>query len=400
MAAGSTHPRVRVGLVGAGFVARIHAHAYRRVHGVGVELRRVAASRPERAAAFAREFGVVKTAATFDEILADPEVDAVDLCVPNHLHARFAVRAAGAGKHVIVEKPLTGYYGESTTPRPEMLREALASADEVIGACRAAGVRLCYAENWVYAPPVQKARRLLTAAGGPILRMVGEESHSGTHAPANKRWVTAGGGALLGKGCHPLGAVLYLKADEGRRLRGVPVRPVSVMAEVSRLTDTAAYRSCAPGYLRTVEGADVEDWGSMLVAFDDGTVAQVTASDTVLGGIRNQLAVYAARAVVFCNINPNDAVQAYAPDPGVFADEYLVEKLESKAGWSFPQPDEDWMTGYPDEIQDFAEAIAFGREPLSGAGLARDVTAVLYAAYLSAAEGRRVDLRPLLEAPL
>jgi predicted dehydrogenase len=74
-----------------------------------------------------------------------------------------------------------------------------------------------------------------------------------------------------------------------------------------------------------------------------------------------------------------------------------VEKLETKAGWSSPQPDEHWMTGYPDEMQDFAEAVAFGREPLSGADLARDVTAVLYGAYLSAAQGRRVDLRPLLE---
>jgi predicted dehydrogenase len=48
-----------------------------------------------------------------------------------------------------------------------MLRQALSSADAVIDACRGAKVRLCYAENWVYAPPVQKARRLLAAAEGP-----------------------------------------------------------------------------------------------------------------------------------------------------------------------------------------------------------------------------------------
>jgi predicted dehydrogenase len=391
-------PRIRVGMVGAGFAARIHAHAYRHVHGVDVELRWVTASRPERAAAYATEFGVTRTASSLEEILADPEVDAVDLCVPNHLHAPFAVAAARAGKHVIVEKPLTGFFGGATTPRSEMLRSALAAADEVIDACRAADVRLCYAENWVYAPPVQKARRLLAAAGGPILRMVGEESHSGTHAVANKRWVTGGGGSLLGKGCHPLGGILYLKADEGTRLRGAPARPVSVMAEVAQLADTASFRASEPRYLLTVEGADVEDWGSMLVTFDDGTIAQVTASDTVLGGIRNQLAVYGAKAVVFCNMNPNEAVQAYAPDPAVFASEYLVEKLETKAGWSYPQPDEDWMTGYPHEMQDFVESITERREPLSGGALARDVIRVIYGAYLSAAEGRRVDLRPLLHS--
>ena len=54
------------------------------------------------------------------------------------------------------------------------------------------------------------------------------------------------------------------------------------------------------------------------------------------------------------------------------------------------------MSGFPQEIQDFAESITYGREPLSGGALARDVVAVTYAAYLAAAEGRRVDLRPIL----
>jgi predicted dehydrogenase len=216
--------RVRVGIVGAGFVAHLHGEGYRQVRGIDVELRWVAATRPERAAAFAAHFGVGQAAPDVAVILTDPAVDVVDLCVPNHLHAPLAVAAARAGKHVIVEKPLTGFFGDARTPRAEMLRRALAAADEILGACREAGVRLCYAENWVYAPPIQKARRLLTAAGGPILRMVGEESHSGTHAAANKRWETGGGGSLLGKGCHPLGGILYLKADEGRRLRGRPGR--------------------------------------------------------------------------------------------------------------------------------------------------------------------------------
>ena len=394
MRAGAT--TIRVGLIGAGFSARLHAEAYRHVHGVHAEITRIAAARPERARSFAKEFGVPAVAASAADVLAAPDVDVVDLCVPTTLHAELAVAAARAGKHVIVEKPLTGCFAPPSTPRGEMLRRALAASDEVLAACRAAGVTLCYAENWVYAPPIQKARRLVAAAGGPILRMVGEESHGGTHAPVNKRWETGGGGSLLGKGCHPLGAALYLKADEGRRLRGRPVRPRAVTAEVAQLSETAAFRSAGRPYLNTIAGADVEDWGMLLLTFDDGTVAQITGGDTTLGGIRNQMAIYGARAVVLCNINPNDSVQAYAPDAPVFGDEYLVEKLETKAGWSAPQPDEDWMTGYPQEIQDFMEAIAGGREPLSGAALARDVIAVIYGAYLSAAEGRRVDLAPYL----
>jgi predicted dehydrogenase len=392
----ATRSRVGVGIVGAGFVAHIHGEAYRQVRGVDVELRCVTAARPERAQAYARQFGVARAVADLRAVLADPAVDVVDLCVPSHHHAAMAVEAARAGKHVIVEKPLTGFFGPSDTPREAMLVRALAAADEVLAACAAAAVRLCYAENWVYAPPIQKARRLLAASGGPILRMVGEESHSGTHAPVNKRWVTGGGGSLIGKACHPLGAALHLKADEGRRLRGAPVRPVSVVAETAQLAATATFRAATPRYLNTVEGADVEDWGTMLITFDDGTVAAISAADTVLGGIRNQMAIYGAKAVVLCNINPNDVVQAYAPEPAVFGDEYIVEKIETKAGWTAPQPDEEWTTGYPQEIQDFVECVAFGREPLSGGALARDVTAVIYGAYLSAASGRRVDLRPYL----
>ena len=388
--------RVGVGVVGAGFVARLHAEAYHRVRGIDVELVAVASARRERAEAFAREFAVGRAAADFRALLADRAVDLVDLCVPSHLHAAMATEAARAGKHVIVEKPLTGFFGDAATPRAEMLRSALQSADAVLAACAQAGVRLCYAENWVYAPPIQKARRLLAAAGGPILRLVGEESHGGTHAPVNKQWATGGGGSLIGKACHPLGAALYLKADEGQRLRGRPIRPVSVSAETANLAATETFRAASPRYLNVVEGADVEDWGTMLIGFDDGTVAQISAADTVLGGIRNQMIVYGAKAVVICNINPNDTVQAYAPDPAVFGAEYLVEKLETKAGWSSPQPDEDWTSGYPQEIQDFVEAVATKREPLSSGALARDVTAVIYGAYLSAAEGRRVDLRPLL----
>ena len=388
--------RVRVGMIGAGFSARLHGEGYRQVRGIDVHLTHVAAGRRDRAAHFAKEFGVAAVADSAEEVIRASDVDVIDLCVPTALHAPLAVAAAKAGKHVIVEKPLAGCFAPASTARAEMLRRALAASDEVVTACRHAGVRLCYAENWVYAPPIQRARRLLVASGGPILRMVGEESHSGTHAAVNKRWETGGGGSLLGKGCHPLGAALYLKADEGRRLRNRPVRPRSVTAEVAQLTETAAFRAAGRPFLNTVAGADVEDWGTLLLTFDDDTVAQITGGDTVLGGIRNQLAIYGARAVVLCNINPNDSVQAYAPDPAVFGDEYLVEKLETKAGWSAPQPDEDWMTGYPQEIQDFAEALTAGREPLSGAALARDVIAVVYGAYLSAAEGRRVDLTPYL----
>ena len=63
-----------------------------------------------------------------------------------------------------------------------------------------------------------------------------------------------------------------------------------------------------------------------------------------------------------------------------------------KAGWQYPSPEEDWMRGYPQELEDFVDATSDGRPPRSGGALARDVVEVIYAGYLSAATGRRVEL--------
>lgn len=392
---------IRIGLIGSGFAAHFHAGCYRRVVGVEVKLRAVTSAHPERAQKLADELGIERVYRSVDELLADPEVDLVDVCAPNNLHVPFIEAAAAAGKHVAVEKPLTGYFGEDwpdadarigdAVPGARMRAGALANADRALTACARAGVRLLYAENWVYAPGIQKVRRLLEKAGGTILRIEGEESHSGSHAAYYRRWRTAGGGALLGKGCHPLGAALYLKRVEGQRRDGVPIRPRSVLAETARLTRTPGFESEAVHYIK-YGYEDIEDWGSLLITFDDGTVAQITASDTTLGGIRNYLTVFASNAVATVNVNPNNLCVAYAPEASVFGDEYITEKIETKAGWTFPSPDEDWVTGYPHEIQDFVESVVNDREPLSGAALARDVVAVIFAGYESASEGRRVSI--------
>jgi predicted dehydrogenase len=398
-----SRPTVRVGLVGSGFAARFHASAYGRVHGVTAEIVAVTSAHESNAARFAAEHDIATVYKGVDDLLADPTIDVVDICVPNMLHADVATRAARAGKHIIVEKPLTGFFGEDGAAREAvglidratMLRGALASADAVIDAARKSGVLLCYAENWVYAPAVQKIDRLLTAAAATILRIDGEESHSGSHSPFSGSWHSGGGGSLLWKACHPLGAALYLKYAEGRRRNGRPIRPAAVQAQVATLTRTAHFGAGGSTPIR-IGYHDVEDWGAMLLTFEDGAVAQITGSDIVLGGVRNRLEVFADRCVVAANLSPTNAAVAYAASPTTFGDEYIVEKAETKGGWSFPAPDEEFLFGFPHEIQDFAEAVAFGREPKSGALLARDVLVVVYGAYLAASEARSVDLRTYL----
>ena len=192
-------------------------------------------------------------------------------------------------------------------------------------------------------------------------------------------------------GSHPAGSALHLKHYEGMLKYGKPTRLKSVTAEVGHHTKIESFTKEKEKYVVS-QWEDVEDWGVMILHFEDGSTATVFASDTVLGGVRNVLNVYLSNAVVHVNINPHDVLQIYAPAPHVFGDEYIAEKLETKAGWNFPSPDDDWMKGFPQELEDFIDAILFDREPVSGIDLARDVVEAIYAGYVSAEKGMRIEL--------
>jgi predicted dehydrogenase len=254
----------------------------------------------------------------------------------------------------------------------------------MLAAERASSATLGYAENWVFAPAVQKEAEIVRKSKAQLLRMMGEESHSGSHSPVYGQWRHAGGGSLVGKACHPLTAILFLKEVEGRATGGTPIRPATVSARVHALTRLPGYRDA--GHLRA-DYEEIEDCGALHVTFADGTVADVFASEVVLGGVYNWLEVFANNHRTRCNLNPIDALHTYNPAEEQLADVYVVEKIGTKQGWSFPAPDEDWATGYRQELADFLGAIRDGREPASGLPLAIDTTAVLYAAYLSAERG-------------
>jgi predicted dehydrogenase len=130
----------------------------------------------ERAEAYAQRHGIPDAYTDYARVLERPDVEVVDLCVPNYLHRPMTEAAAAAGKHVICSKPLTAFDGASlsdgveasSVPRSEMLRVAADNAAAMVDATHRAGVQLMYGENWVYAPSIAKADRLATASGGTI----------------------------------------------------------------------------------------------------------------------------------------------------------------------------------------------------------------------------------------
>jgi predicted dehydrogenase len=369
--------RLRIGIVGSRFAAHLHLLAYRRVYGVDARLAAVTSPTAEKREAFARETGATAYASLAAML---PHVDVVDVCSPPATHEPVALEAIDAGKHVFVEKPFTGAFDKKAGAEA-LMKSARASADRIVRAARQRGVVLAYAENWIYAPAVQKEREIIEKTGAQVLWMIGGESHSGSHSPAYGIWKHAGGGSLVGKGCHPLTACLYLKQIEGRARDDRPIRPGTVSCRVHEITRLPHFRD--RGFLRT-DYDDIEDMSQLHVTFDDGTVADVYASELVLGGVHNWLDVFANNHRTSCRLNPVNLLDTYNPQAAQFKDVYVVEKIGTKEGWSHPAADEEWQQGFYAEIQDFVECCASGRRPQSGALVAHDTVATLYAGYVSA----------------
>ena len=143
---------LRVGIVGAGFVGRVHARSARVA---GARVAGVASSSPERGAAARRELGAERHYDSAEELVASDEIDVVHICTPNNLHVPLALAAIAAGKHVVCEKPV-----------------ALDSAGaiELAAAAEAAGVVATVPFVYRFYPSVREMRaRIRAAAGDPQL---------------------------------------------------------------------------------------------------------------------------------------------------------------------------------------------------------------------------------------
>ena len=377
---------IKIGVVGTGFAGKFHVECLHRIYGATVTLAGVTSLRRESREAFGRQHGIP----VFDSVEAMlPAVDLIDVCSPPYAHEAGILAAAATGKAIICEKPLTGYFGPTGADdkyrgdkdsKLKMLGESVARMQKIAAAVRKHKVFFGYAENFVYAPSLQKEREIIEKTGAQILRMTGEESHNGSASPVYGIWRFAGGGSLIGKGCHPLGGMLYLKRREGLARAGKPIRPVRVSARTHQLTRLPAYRDAK--LIRT-DYHDIEDYGFMHVTFADGTVADTLTSEVVLGGIYDYVEVFANNHRTRCHISPTGLVDAYNPRGEQFKDIYLIEKASTKEGWSPAAPDENFTIGYQAELQDFITCAVTGAQPQSDLELALDTTATIYAAYLS-----------------
>ncbi|NUQ00834.1 MAG: Gfo/Idh/MocA family oxidoreductase [Armatimonadetes bacterium] len=272
----------------------------------------------------------------YRELLADPSLDAVDLCLPHHLHRPVAVEALRAGKHVLCQKPI------ATT---------LADADAMIAAAEAAGRTLAVAEMNRFQPAIARARELLEAGliGEPILaQSVTSYFQGGDYLTTAWRFQPEemGGGALLDGGIHHVDVLLAL---------------LGPVVEVACLTRRV--RDIFP----------TEDTAALLLRFASGVLGELTVMWSARHTPGQLFRVSGTAGMMVAEGSHLRVVSEQLPQH---------EEV-------FALPTFRWLH---EAVADFVTAIATGRPPRMGGPEGRADLAVVLAAYEAAATRRVVTL--------
>lgn len=385
-----------LGMVGAGRATELHMNALIRYTGVPVCFKHIVARRFEQVNMMKERYGFLNASLNFEDLLADEEIDIIDICTPPYAHEDMIVRALEAGKHVICEKPLSGYFGKPEDELPigdkvskvHMYDELVGQIDRLREAVQKSGKKFFYAENFVYAPAVRKAAEILRKKKSKILYAKGEESLKGSSSPVAGEWSKTGGGTFIRTGAHPLSAILWLKKIEAEA-RGEKIWVKSVFGNMGRMTPSLSDYDHRHIAARPI---DVEDNGTVIITFSDDSKAVIIATDVLLGGSKNYIELYCNDTVINCNLTMSNLMSTYFLDEDRLDDVYLSEMLPSKTGWNNPFLEDEIIRGYTDEMREFIECVYYDREPESGFELAYDSIRIIYAAYKSAELGVAVEL--------
>jgi myo-inositol 2-dehydrogenase/D-chiro-inositol 1-dehydrogenase len=339
---------LKVGIVGAGFVADLHAAAFRIVH--DAEVAAVASPTPGKAKHFAQERGIPQAFEDYRDLLAVRDIDLVTLCLPNDLHERVTLDAARAGKHVVCEKPLC---------------RTLEEADRMIDACKQAGVLLLYAEELCFAPKYVRAKQLVDeGALGRAFLVKQSEEHFGPHMAWFWDVNRSGGGVLLDMGCHSI--------EYARWVFGKP--PVK---SVSATMGTYVHGDKTRG----------EDHSLCVVEYEGGRLGVAENSWAKPGGVDDRCEIYGSGGFTRADLLRGSSLLTYS-ESGYG---YAVEKAGTTKGYTFTMYEEIWNYGFPQELGHFVRCVQGKETPIETGEDGREVLKIIYAAYESAGTGRRID---------
>jgi predicted dehydrogenase len=342
--------RTKIAILGAGFITDIHLESYHRFI-PEAEVVAVYARNAEKAKSFAAKHHIPKWYTDVDTLLKESDCEIVDICLPNFLHAEACIKAANAGKHVIIEKPLA---------------VTLEEADAMIDACKKAKVKLMYAEELCFAPKYERVRHLVKeGAVGDVYMLKQSEKHSGPHTDWFYDINLAGGGVLMDMGCHAMEWFRWMLDN---------AKPVSVYASMS----TVLHKERTKG----------EDNSIVIVEFENGVTAVAENSWAKHGGMDDRSEVHGTGGVVYADLFMGNAAISYSKH----GYGYAMEKADTTVGWSFTVFEEVFNQGYPHELKHFVDCVRNNKEPFVTGEDGRVVLEILYAAYASAGTGKKITL--------
>jgi len=342
--------KVKVAILGGGFITDIHMESYHRFVPEAT-VTAVYTRKAEKAKAFAEKYQIPEWYDDIDTLLKKADCDVVDICLPNYLHAEATLKAAAAGKHIIIEKPLS---------------VTLEEADKMIAACKKAGVKLMYAEELCFAPKYERARHMVKeGAIGDIYMLKQSEKHSGPHSDWFYDVNLAGGGVLMDMGCHGIAWFRWMLNNS---------KALSVYATMN----TVLHNGRTKG----------EDNSVVIIEFENGIIGVVENSWAKHGGMDDRSEIHGTGGVIYADLFMGNSSISYSKH----GYGYAMEKADTTVGWSFTVFEEAFNQGYPHELQHFIDCVQNDKQPVVTGEDGRAVLEIIYAAYASAGSGKKIQL--------
>jgi predicted dehydrogenase len=391
--------KLGIGFIGSGFNARFHISSFTGVRDADVRgvwspnLKRAAAT-----AAMASDAGVGDARAyrSIAEMVADPAIDAIWLCGPNHARIENveeivrAVRSGAALRGIACEKPLA---------------RNVAEARKV--AKLVAGVRVPtgYLENQLFSPEITRGKELIWARGAaltgrPYLARAAEE-HSGPHMPWFWQGSLQGGGVLNDMMCHSVEVVRHLLTRPGEARDSI--RPLRISAHIASLKWTrpeyAKRLSATMGKAVDYRRHPAEDFARATIEYEssDGErlIGEVTTSWSFVGaGLRLSAELLGPEYSMSWNTLDSGLKLFFSREVKGKAGEDLVEKQNAETGMMPVIADEAAAYGYTAENRHFVRAFLRGEKPMLTFDDGVEVMQILMAAYMSAERGRTLAFPP------
>ena len=389
-----------VGFIGSGFNTRFHIQGWRGVRdgdirGVWSPNNRNAAD----AATLARtlDVGAAKAYRTIAEMVADPAIDAIWLCGPNHARIENVEeivdtikRGKGELKGIASEKPLA---------------RNVAEAQQVAKLVASVGLKTGYLENQLFAPHVEAGHKLIWARGAattgrPYLARAAEE-HAGPHGPWFWQGNLQGGGVLNDMMCHSALVVRHLLTKPGESLS--TVKPVAITGHIASLKwsrpQYASHLKKTMGIPRDYTKTPSEDFASVLIEFEtaDGhkVIGEATTSWSFVGaGLRLSAELLGPEYSMKWNSLDSGLQLFFSREVTGRAGEDLVEKQNAEQGVMPVVPEEYLAYGYTGEDRHFVRVFLGKEEPRLTFDDGIEVVKMLMTAYQSAEQGKTLAFPP------